>query len=186
MRITRSIGHTGTLGGFPNPPATTPNHPTKADLRGDPGLGKAQLRARRTFARWAILAGLALSGSGCIVDEEGPGSGICTPDLYVNWEVTAVVKGVSDTPVTCDSVGATLVSGIVGDRSDSVPCPVGVSQSAPLYFRLPRTGYYYPDIRLVDGGGNTLSELGAAGSGPYIFVDCSGNTQTPVISLSVN
>jgi hypothetical protein len=143
-------------------------------------------RSIGTFARWAMLAGLALSGSGCVVDEGGPPAGVCTPDLYVNWEVTAVVNGVVDTPVTCDSAGAVSVAGLVGGVSDSVSCPAGVSQSAPLYFRLPRTGYYYPDVRLVDGGGNTLSELGAAGSGPSIFVDCSGNTQTPVISLSVN
>jgi hypothetical protein len=143
-------------------------------------------RSIGTFARWAMLAGLVVSGSGCIVDEDGPGSGICTPDLYVNWEVTAVVNRVPDTPITCDSAGATLVSGIVGGFSDSVPCPAGVSQSYPLHFRLPRTGYYYPDIRLEDAAGNVLSELGAAGSGPSIFVDCSGNTQTPVISLSVN
>ena len=126
-------------------------------------------RSIGTFARWAMVAGLAVSGSACVVDEGGPVAGVCTPDLYVNWEVTAVVNGIIDTPITCDSGGATSVAGLVGGVSASAPCPAGVSQGAPLYFPLPRTGNYYVNVRLVDGGGNTLSQLGAGRDGPVHF-----------------
>jgi predicted CXXCH cytochrome family protein len=64
----------GTPGGFQNPAATTSNHPTKADLRGDPGLGKAELRQR---ARGAP------SYQGEVVDRLLP------PDRRFGFEVAA-------------------------------------------------------------------------------------------------
>ena len=53
---------TGTLSGFLEPPATTPNQPTPADLDGDPGLGEAQLLQRDTAGVEAALAAARREG----------------------------------------------------------------------------------------------------------------------------
>jgi hypothetical protein len=143
-------------------------------------------RSTGTFALWAMLVGLVVSGSACVVDEGAPAAAVCTPDLYVNWQVTEVLNGVPDRPITCDYAGATTVVGQVGGISASVPCPAGVSRGAPLYFPLPRTDNYYVSVQLLDASGNVLSQLGGDPSGPSIYVDCSGSTQTPIISLSIN
>jgi len=119
------------------------------------------------------VAGLALSASGCIIDSS---SSSCSPDLYVNWRI---VESGTNAVLTCDQVPADTievnVSGVVKD----VACPTGVSQGSIPFF-LPVTDTYYVQVTLL-GGGNVLSQTG---NNP-IFVDCSGNTDTPLIDLVV-
>jgi hypothetical protein len=135
------------------------------------------------FAAVALSGGLAIGASGCGVDN-GPGPA-CYPDLYVNWQVTQVVNG-GDQPITCASAGAATVSGQVGGLTDQVACPAGSSAGAPLYFPLDRTDTYQVNVQLLDVNGNTLSQTGVNMPPPSIYVDCSGNTQTPTLSLSIN
>jgi hypothetical protein len=101
----------------------------------------------------------------------------CFPDLYVNWRI---VESGTGTILTCDTVPATTVrvniSGVVTD----FPCPVGVSQEQ-IPFYLDVTGTYTVMVSLLDGA-TVLSQTGTNS----INVDCSGQTQTPLIDLVVN
>lgn len=136
-----------------------------------------------TLALLVMAGGLAVAAFGCVVDNGGPGPA-CYPDLYVNWQVTQVVGGV-DTPITCDDAGATSVTGQVNGFTDQVPCPVGVSRGQALLFQLDTTGNYSAMVQLRDASGAPISQT-APGGTPAIYVDCSGNTQTPLINLSIN
>jgi hypothetical protein len=135
------------------------------------------------LAAVALLGGLAVGASGCIVDNTSAGS--CYPDLYVNWQVTQVVNG-ADQPITCATAGAATVAGQVGGLTDQVACPAGASSGAPLYFPLDQTGNYSVNVQLLDVSGNPISQTGVNMPPPSIYVDCSGNTQSPLLSLSIN
>jgi hypothetical protein len=140
----------------------------------------------------AVAAGLAVSASGCIVDDGNPGpygGGACYPDLYVNWQVVQTANNV-DTPITCATAGAATLTGQVDVFTDTVTCPAGSSGSSaggqPLYFPLNQVGTYAVNVQLRDASGNILSQTGVNGSPPSIYVDCSGNTQSPTLVLSIS
>jgi hypothetical protein len=118
-----------------------------------------------------LLAGVVVSASGC--GSSGPPA--CSPDLYVNVRIVDT----NNVQLTCDEVPATTVrvnvSGVVTDFS----CPTGVSQQQ-LPFFLDVTGTYTVMVQLLDGG-TVLSSTGTNS----IDVDCSGQTQTPLIDLVV-
>jgi hypothetical protein len=134
----------------------------------------------------ALFGGLAVGASGCIVEDTGYGPGsACYPDLYVNWEVSQVVNG-ADQPITCATAGAVSVAGQVGDKRDQVDCPAGSSTGAPLYFPLDQTDTYTVNVQLLDASGNPISQTGVNMPAPSIYVDCSGNTQSPTLFLSIN
>jgi hypothetical protein len=130
----------------------------------------------------AVAAGLAVSASGCIIDNTGPGPASCLPDLYVNWQV--VDK--TDAPVTCGTAGAASVAGQVGGFTDSVACPTASATGLQLYFPLDQVGTYNVNVQLLDAGGGILSQTGVTMPPPSIYVDCSGATQTPTLFLSIN
>ena len=72
------------------------------------------MRTTRKIGSLGILTvamGLAVAASGCIIeDSSNPSTGVCYPDLFVNWQVTHVVNNV-DTPIACDVAGAASVTG---------------------------------------------------------------------------
>jgi len=123
-----------------------------------------------------LLTGLAMSASGCIIDGSSSPPPTCTPDLYVN---VRIVDNATNAQLTCDQVPATTVrvnvSGVVTDFA----CPTGVSQQQ-IPFYLDVTGTYTVMVQLLDGG-TVLSSTGTNS----IDVDCSGQTQTPLIDLVV-
>ena len=157
-----------------------------------------------------LLAGVVLSASGCIIDgssspppPDSDGDGVpdsydacptlpedyigavdgcpqtnpCSPDLYVNWRI---VESGTNAVLTCDQVPATTVRIAVNGQSTDFPCPVGASQGqSPFYLDV--TGTYTVATTLLDGSA-VLSRMDPA----PIFVDCSGQTQTPLIDMVVN
>jgi hypothetical protein len=118
------------------------------------------------------LAAVALT-LGC----GGSGSNsACTPDLTVNWQIVDSSAGVAR---TCDEVAAGTILVDINGQSTSVPCPAGQSMGAiPLMGS--RAGTYTVTVSLMHGGTPLIA------SAPQdVVVDCSGQSQTPVISLDV-
>jgi hypothetical protein len=111
-----------------------------------------------------------------IADTDGCPETTCSPDLYVN---VRIIESGTNAVLTCDQVPATTVrvniSGVVTDFS----CPTGVSQQQ-IPFYLDVTGTYTVMVQLLDGS-TVLSSTGTNS----IDVDCSGQTQTPLIDLVV-
>jgi len=157
-----------------------------------------------------LLAGVAFSASGCILDgssspppPDSDGDGVsdahdacptlaedyigavdgcpetnpCSPDLYVNWRI---IESGTNAVLTCDQVPATTIHINVSGTATDVPCPAGVSQGqVPFYLDV--TGTYTVMTTLLNGN-TVLSQMQPAS----IAVDCSGQTQTPLIDMVVN
>jgi hypothetical protein len=157
-----------------------------------------------------LLAGVAFSASGCIIDgsssppPDADGDGIpdgidacptvpedfngvadndgcpetaCSPDLYVNWRI---VESGTNAVLTCDQVPATNLHISISGQATDVPCPAGISQGQVPFF-LDVTGTYTVMVTLLNGN-TVLSQMQPAS----INVDCSGQTQTPLIDMVVN
>ena len=135
-----------------------------------------------SLALLTVVTGLAVSASGCFVDNSSGPASVCYPDLYVNWQVVDN----TDTPLTCASVGATSVTGQVGGFTDTEPCPAAASSGPQLVFLLNQVGTYSVNVQLRDANGAILSETGVNMAAPSIYVDCSGNTQSQPLLLSIN
>jgi len=156
-----------------------------------------------------LLAGVAFSASGCIIDgsssaPDTDGDGVpdshdacptvaedyvgvvagcpetttpCSPDLYVNWRI---VESGTNAVLTCDQVPATTLHINISGTATDVPCPAGISQGqVPFYLDV--TGTYTVMTTLLNGS-TVLSQMQPAS----INVDCSGQTQTPLIDMVVN
>ena len=153
-----------------------------------------------------LVAGLGLSASGCIIDgsssaPDADGDGIpdgrdacpldpedfigvadgcpettCLPDLFVNWRI---IESGTNVVLTCDAVPANTLRVNVSGQTTDFPCPTGVSAGSIPYY-LDVTGTYTVMVQLLNGT-QVLSSTGTNS----IAVDCSGNTQTPLIDLAV-
>jgi hypothetical protein len=155
-----------------------------------------------------LLAGVAFSASGCIIDGssspplDSDGDGVsdahdacptlaedyvgvvdgcpettCSPDLYVNWRI---VENGTNAVLTCDQVPATSLRINVSGQATDIPCPAGISQGqVPFYLDV--TGTYTVMVTLLNGS----TVLSQTPTNP-IAVDCSGQTQTPLIDMVVN
>jgi len=58
------------------------------------------LGSRRAPLLLAAMVGLALSGSGCIIDG-GSYAPVCTPDLTISWRILSA----GNVPITCSQAG---------------------------------------------------------------------------------
>jgi hypothetical protein len=129
-------------------------------------------------------SGLALSASGCIIDNSSTPD-ICLPDLTISWRIVSNVDGAT---LTCaqagnaDTVTAQIDGGAFGSALTSFPaaCPANAT-SGSFIAQLPASGTYNVSLELTSGAA-LLSETNVL----VQPVDCSGNTATPVAPLYVN
>jgi hypothetical protein len=123
------------------------------------------------------LAGLAVSGSGCII---GGSSGPCEPDLFVPFRIVQNAPP-TDPPITCATAGAAQIEMDVNSTPvPSIVCSPSLSEGE---FAVPLldAGDYVLDLFLVDGGGSSIAEAHP----PVIRVGC-GDFVTPTVILPVN
>jgi len=139
---------------------------------------RGTLKSLRGPVLLAAMAGLAVSASGCVIDSS-TSPPACSPDLFINWRI---VENVSNAILTCDQVPASTIEVNVSGSVTDFACPGGASQGQIPITNLSVTGTYTVMVTLLDSGGNVLS---STGNNP-IAVDCSGQTQTPLIDLVVN
>jgi hypothetical protein len=147
---------------------------------------KAAQGNRWLRAPMVLLAGfgLAVTASGCIIDNSNPPD-ICLPDLTINWRI---VSNVDNAVLTCAQAGNadTVTAQIDGGAYGSVltpwtgACPANAS-SGSFIAQLPASGTYNVSLELTSGG-SLLSETNVL----VQPVDCSGNTNTPRADLFVN
>jgi hypothetical protein len=122
-------------------------------------------------------AALALSASGCVVDDNsGPTYGTCYPYLYVPWEI---VDNTSSAPVTCDAIGADTVELDVNGQMFTQPC-IGSASTGQFQVALGGAGTYTVDLYLLRGSEPALSEIH-----PDSFHVGCNDTQTPVATFPV-
>ncbi len=122
------------------------------------------------------LAGLAVSGSGCII---GTSSGPCEPDLFVPFEIVQNAPP-TDPPITCATAGAVEVQLDVNGQTSFMDCLPSMS-SGEFAVPLGGAGDYLLDLFLVDAGRVSIS----AAHPPMIRVSCS-DFVTPTVILPVN
>ena len=142
-------------------------------------------RWSRALMLFVAASGLALSASGCIIDNSSTPD-VCLPDLTIRWRIVSNVDQV--TPLTCAQAGGadTVTAEIDGGAYGSVltsfpgPCPANAT-SGSFVAELPATGSYNISLDLTSGG-SSLSTTNVL----VQYVDCSGNTATPVAPLFVN
>jgi hypothetical protein len=110
----------------------------------------------RSSLRVVLLAGaaaLAVTTSGCIVDDSGPGyGGGCAIDLFVDWQI----QNSAGAPVTCAGAGAATVVVTVDGTVFQQACPPNLSMGsydAPLQ----GPGTYNITVGLFDANGNSLA-----------------------------
>lgn len=131
---------------------------------------------RRMALGAVALAGLALTGSGCIIDGS---SGPCLPDLFVPFQIVQNLPP-ADPPITCATAGAVEVQLDVNSQPFAMPCSASMS-GGEFQVPLASSGRYLLDIFLVDAAGSSISE-----AHPQEFsVGCSDH-QTPTVILPVN
>ena len=121
------------------------------------------------------LAGLAVSGSGCIIDGS---NGPCLPDLIVPFQIVQDAPP-TDPPITCATAGAVEVQLDVNTQTFTLPCSANISGDT-FVVPLASSGRYVLDMFLVDAGGFSISEAHP----PEINVGC-GDFQTPTVILPV-
>ena len=141
------------------------------------------LRSRHTPVLLAAMVGLALAGSGCIIDG-GSSAPVCTPDLTVSWRILSASTGGA---LTCaaagnaDTLNAQIDGGGLSGLTDfPAPCDPNAS-SGSFVALLPTDGYYGVSLQLK-AGSTVLSETTVLDQ----WVDCSGLSATPRADLSVN
>lgn len=129
-------------------------------------------------------AGLAVSASGCIIDNSSPPD-VCTPDLLISWQI---FRNNTSTLLTCSQAGGadTVTAQIDGGAYGSVltsfpaPCPANAA-SGSFIAQLPASGTYNVSLELTSAG-SLLSETNVL----VQPVDCSGASATPTAPLFVN
>lgn len=115
---------------------------------------------------------LALSGVGC---GGGGGSHSCTPDLAVNW---AIVDSSSNAPASCSDVGATNIRVTIDGQSMDFACP-SAQTSGTIPAQLGVSGQHTVTVALVSGGAPLGQDVSITSA-----VDCSGQSATPVLTLT--
>ncbi len=137
-------------------------------------------RSLRAPLLFAAAAGLALSASGCIIDNGG-----CSPDLTIPWRIVSNLDGrvLTCAQATADTVTAFIDGPGVALTAFSQVCGASSSQGT-IIAQLPMIGDYNVSVSLTSGGpsGASLSETGVV---PFP-VDCSGLSSTDPVDLLVN
>lgn len=110
----------------------------------------------RTSLRVVLLAGaaaLAVTTSGCIVDDSGPGyGGECATSLFVDWQI----QNSAHAPVTCAAAGAATVL-ITVDTVDYQPTCTSGSSEGSYQVPIQGSGTYNITVGLYDANGNSLA-----------------------------
>jgi hypothetical protein len=140
----------------------------------------------RTSFRVVLLVGaaaLAVTTSGCIVDDSGPGyGGGCTPDLFVDWQI----QNSAGAPVTCAGAGAATVVVTVSGAAYAQPvdypqvCVANQTYSS-VDLLLAGGGIYDVTVSLYDATGNSL----APAQSISLDINSCGSYQTPSAALLV-
>jgi hypothetical protein len=124
-------------------------------------------------------AGLALAGSGCII-ETGPdnggygGGGACYPNLIIDYEI----QNAAGAPVTCAAAGGVTVQANVDGYLFTTPCPADASAGS-LTVPLQGLGTYYVSINVFDSHGTALS---SPQTSAFNITTCGDTeTQTPAV-----
>lgn len=109
-----------------------------------------------TSVRLVLVAGavaLAVTTSGCIIDDTGSGyGGGCATSLFVDWQI----QNSAGAPVTCAGAGAATVLVTVDTVNYQQTCPPSSSQG---FYQVPiqGSGTYNITVGLFDAGGNSLA-----------------------------
>jgi hypothetical protein len=120
----------------------------------------------------AAVAGLAVSASGCVIDD---GSNHCAPFLTVPW---SIVDNTTNAPITCSMAGATSVEIDVNGQAYTQNCTPNQT-GGQIDILLSGSGGYTVDAFLLNGS-TTLSEAHP----PSFGVGCV-DTQTPTVVFPV-
>jgi hypothetical protein len=124
----------------------------------------------------AAVAGLAISASGCVIDD---GVNHCQPFLTVPWQIVVVDSNGNDVPTTCSAAGATSVEIDVNGIPYTQTCPPAATGGS-IDILLGGSGSYTVDAFLLEGN-TTRSEAHP----PSFGVGCI-DTQTPTVVFPVN
>jgi len=120
-----------------------------------------------------VVCLVAFSGLGC----GGGSKHACTPDLTVNWAI--VISG-SNTSASCSDVGASNIRVTIDGQSMDFACPAAQS-SGSILAQLDVSGSHAVSVTLLNG----TVPMGQAASAT-VNVDCSGQTETPNLTLGAD
>ena len=125
-----------------------------------------------------------MSASGCIIDDSYRSGGGLLPGPV---RELAGRRQDQHADHLRDAGAATSVTGQVGGvhRHRTLPGR-GVVGPAARTSRWIRLDTYDVNVQLLDANGAILSQTGVNMPPPSIYVDCSGNTQSPTLLLSIN
>jgi hypothetical protein len=135
----------------------------------------------RTSLRVVLLAGgaaLAVTTSGCIVDDSGynSGYGSCLPDLLVDWQI----HNSAGASVTCGAAGAATVRADVNGSPFPQDCLAGESFGS-IDVPLGGVGSYDITVSLFAADGTSLATPQQY-SPPLVINNCYTNeTPTPAV-----
>jgi len=120
----------------------------------------------RIPALLALALGLALSASGCIIDDSGGSGPSCYPDLQLSY---VVLDNATGNAISCAYAGADTVRVTVNGRAVDFVCDAGPSPRT-IVIPLDQPGDVDVYVELF-GNGQSLSHVNM---GMSIFVDCYG------------
>lgn len=139
----------------------------------------------RTSLRVVLLAGaaaLAVTTSGCIVDDSGYnsgyGSGSCLPDLLVDWQI----QNSSGAFVTCAAAGAATVSATVNGSVFPQAC-LAAQSFGSIDVPLAGVGSYDITVSLFAANGTSLAT--PQEYSPPIAINNCGRNETPTPAVLV-
>lgn len=125
----------------------------------------------------AVALGLALSASGCIIDDSGgPGPG-CFPDLTLSYLISDNATGAQ---ISCATAGADTVRVTVNGTPIDYGCTTGPGQQ-PVTIQLDQPGTVDVYVELY-GGGQLLSSVPTM----TVQVGCGGYQIGAPAELPVN
>jgi hypothetical protein len=125
----------------------------------------------------AVALGLALSASGCIIDDSGgPGPG-CFPDLTLSYVISDNATG---TQISCATAGADTVRVTINGTPIDYPCNTGAGQQA-LTIQLDQPGTVDVFVELY-GSSQLLSSVPTM----TVQVGCGGYQIGTPAELPVN
>jgi hypothetical protein len=131
----------------------------------------------QTPALLAVALGLALSASGCIIDDSGgPGAG-CYPDLSLSYVITDYATG---STISCATAGADTVRFVVNGSAVDKDCNTGAVVQ-PVTIPLNQTGTVDVYVELY-GAGQLLSSVPTM----TVQVGCGGYQIGSPAELPVN
>jgi hypothetical protein len=119
----------------------------------------------QTPALLAVALGLALSASGCVIDDSGGTGPGCYPDLSLSY---VILDNASQTPISCATAHADTVRITVNGAAIDYYCDTGAGVQ-PVTIPLDQPGTVDVYVELY-GGGRLLSSVPTM----RIQVGCNG------------